>query len=66
MKTIGFVTVLIPAILNDVQQVYDSWNQDADGYDDELGTGGICQDIADAICFILSVHGIRLIISAQS
>ncbi len=28
------------------------------GYDDELGTGGICQDIADEISTILSSHGI--------
>ena len=29
------------------QEVYDSWDQDADGVDVEFGTGGICDYIAE-------------------
>jgi hypothetical protein len=29
--------------------VYDEWEQDDDGWDEEYGEGGICHDIADAI-----------------
>lgn len=31
------------------QQVYNEWTQDAEGVDEILGSGGICQDIADRI-----------------
>jgi len=36
------------------QRVYDSWEQDEEGIDEELGCGGICQDIADEMCSVLS------------
>lgn len=41
------------------QRVYDGWEQDEAGEDPELGHGGICQDIADAIAGVLSDHGIE-------
>lgn len=31
------------------QEVYDQWDQDKDGMDEELGRGGICQLIADRL-----------------
>jgi hypothetical protein len=31
------------------QVVYDNWQQDGDGFDEELGAGGICHLIADAM-----------------
>jgi hypothetical protein len=40
------------------QSVYDEWNQDEDGNDDELGMGGICDGIADALIDVLKSHGI--------
>ena len=38
------------------QRVYDAWDQD-DG--DDYNGGGICHDIAGAICDVLGEHGIR-------
>lgn len=32
------------------QKVYDEWNQNEHGYDEYYGSGGICDDIADAMC----------------
>lgn len=40
------------------QTEYDAWSQDADGYDEELGAGGICHLIADRISSICHAHGI--------
>lgn len=40
------------------QKVYDEWEQDEEGNDFELGSGGICQDIAQEISEVLSEHGI--------
>lgn len=37
------------ALIPYIQEVYDSWEQDENGMDEELGTGGICQDIVDTI-----------------
>lgn len=41
------------------QQVYDAWEQDEEGMDEELGEGGICQDIAEAVCGLLAENGIE-------
>lgn len=35
------------------QKIYDEWEQDEFGEDPELGTGGICQLIADAMADVL-------------
>lgn len=40
------------------QEAYDRWEQDADGIDPELGGGGICQDIAEAISGVVASAGI--------
>lgn len=40
------------------QAVYDRWEQDADGMDHDLGSGGICQDIAEAMQGVLDRVGI--------
>jgi hypothetical protein len=40
------------------QKAYDEWEQDEDGSNPELGAGGICQDVAEGICYALSSHGI--------
>jgi hypothetical protein len=36
------------------QKIYDQWDQDEDGYDEEYGSGGICDDIADAMCDVIN------------
>lgn len=35
------------------QEVYDGWEQDEDGHDEQFGYGGICDAIADAITDII-------------
>jgi hypothetical protein len=35
------------------QKIYDKWEQDNDGYDEYYGSGGICDDIADAMCNVI-------------
>lgn len=49
---------LRPQLAAAAQAVYDEWAQDEDGVDEWLGTGGICQDIADAFSGVLSTAGI--------
>jgi hypothetical protein len=36
------------------QSIYDEWDQDEDGVDDYYGSGGICDDISDAMCKVIS------------
>lgn len=48
----------IPDMVSATQKAYDQWEQDADGMNDELGAGGICQDIAEEIAGVLSLSGI--------
>ena len=40
------------------QQVYDEWQQNEEGYDEELGGGGICHIIADGMIDVLCDHKI--------
>jgi hypothetical protein len=38
------------------QEVYNLWSQDATGFDEMYGGGGICHDIADAIVGVIYEH----------
>jgi hypothetical protein len=49
---------LIPKLLKAAQEQYDSWNQDEDGIDEEVGSGGICHLIADRHVEVISKAGI--------
>lgn len=49
---------LIPELVSTTQHVYDNWQQNDDGYDEELGEGGVCQDIADAMAYVMDSNGI--------
>lgn len=49
---------LRPKLINAAQVEYDSWVADDDGYDEEVGYGGICHLIADAICEVLQNNSI--------
>lgn len=48
---------LVPAI----QDQYDQWDQDEDGYDEEVGNGGICHLIADRIIDVAGGLGVDLV-----
>ncbi len=48
------------------QMVYDSWEQDEEGSDEEYGYGGICHDIADAMSEVLSGAGVEASSVSQS
>ena len=45
---------LRPQFAAAAQKVYDEWDQNNEGIDDTLGSGGICQDIAEAIANVVS------------
>lgn len=47
---------LFPEFASKAQEVYDAWEQDEHGYDEELGAGGICHIIADKIVEVLNGH----------
>lgn len=36
------------------QKIYNEWEQDHEGYDEMYGSGGICDDIADEMCDVVS------------
>lgn len=49
---------LRPKMAQAAQEVYNAWEQDADGVDEELGGGGICDQISEAISSVI-VSSIR-------
>lgn len=40
---------LRPKLANSAQQLYNEWDQDEDGYDEQFGSGGICDEIANVL-----------------
>ncbi len=51
--------MLTEEIIKAAQSVYDDWDQDDDGWSENFQhSGGICQDIASAICDVLLKNGI--------
>jgi hypothetical protein len=57
LKSIQDIKPLYPEIAKVAQAQYDSWQQDAEGYDEKVGYGGICHLIVDAILPILDRAG---------
>ena len=45
----AYLENLRPQLAQAAQNVYDEWEQDEEGVDMMYGTGGICDDIADAM-----------------
>ena len=45
----GFLERIRPQMALAAQKVYNQWEQDDEGYDEEYGSGGICHDIASAM-----------------
>jgi hypothetical protein len=63
---VAIVKGLEPELAKASQKIYDAWDQDEEGNDVELGSGGICQDIADAISGVLSHHGVDTHVFSQT
>lgn len=66
LKDEAFLKSLAPQFAIAAQKVYDKWEQDEEGVDETLGTGGICQDIAAGICDVMSRNGIDCSTVSQS
>lgn len=47
------IIAIKPQLAAAAQQVYSEWEQDEEGFDEMLGTGGICQDIAEAMVDVI-------------
>lgn len=45
---------LRPKLAEAAQAVIDAWEQDLNGFDEELGTGGACDRVADAMSLVIS------------
>jgi hypothetical protein len=58
LKSVEDIKKLVPQMVVAAQKVYDEWQQDENGEDPELGVGGVCQDIAEAISGVLNSNGI--------
>lgn len=58
LKSVDILKTLMPSIVAAAQKEYDSWELDENGYDAEVGEGGICHLIADEICSVLGNNGI--------
>ena len=56
MKTLAELQALTPQIAHCGQAQYDQWSQNEDGYDHEVGYGGICHLIVDEIIKLLNSH----------
>ncbi|MGA7119683.1 MAG: GNAT family N-acetyltransferase, partial [Polyangiaceae bacterium] len=48
----------LPEIVRVAQKQYDDWTVDEEGYDEEVGGGGICHLIADEIVEVLDKHDV--------
>lgn len=49
MNSIKDIEAIKSDLAQAAQEIYDDWQQDDDGYDEEVGHGGICHLIADAM-----------------
>ena len=53
----GAVAAAAAAALPEIQRLYDDWNQDDSGFDEEYGYGGICDAVADVLSAALASAG---------
>jgi hypothetical protein len=63
VKILGSMKTALAAA---AQKVYDAWEQDAEGHDDEYGGGGICHDIAEDMAEVLNHAGVEAVTVSQS
>lgn len=66
LKTIKDIKNILAHIAQAAQKAYDEWEQDEEGTDPELGSGGICQDIAENIAGLLNEHEIEAATVSQT
>jgi hypothetical protein len=52
------ITAALPRLVAAAQAQYDAWQQDEEGLDPELGTGGICHLIAEQMASELGGRGV--------
>ena len=69
-KHISFHPLLLklrPLMVQEAQKIYDDWEQDEEGMDDAIGSGGICDQIAEAIMGIISMNisGVEVTLGGQ-
>ncbi len=57
---------LRPSIAQKAQEIYDAWKQDHEGVDEEFGTGGICDAIANEISSELASRGYDVVEGGQA
>ncbi len=56
------IEALLPALVKAAQGVLDGWDQDEDGLDDELGEGGVCDRVSEAMTSVLySIPGVEVV-----
>jgi len=58
MNLLQTIRSLAPLLASVAQAEYDAWEVDAGGMDPEIGEGGICDRVADAMGTVLAQHGI--------
>lgn len=58
LNSVKELTPILDKLAKAAQKEYDDWVIDKDGYDAEVGSGGICHLIADALIDVLSAHRI--------
>jgi hypothetical protein len=59
LPSVQIVQRLLPQLAQAAQQVYNAWEQTDDGWDEMYGGGGICHDIASAMCEVLYNSGVE-------
>ena len=59
IPSVQIVRNILPQLAQAAQQIYNAWTQNDDGYDDMYGGGGICHNIAEAMCGVLNSQGIE-------
>lgn len=60
LKSVKEIEKLRPKLAKAAQEVYDSWELDEDGFDCEVGQGGVCHIIADALADVLVDNDIEV------
>lgn len=56
MNLLKALEAIKPQMAEAAQKVLDRWEQDEEGYDEELGGGGACDAIADAMRDVVAQH----------